>query len=133
MGKKYFQLGPQNRVFISCLQVKGTGISEISRRTGFHKSTISRELRRNAKVSTREEHLLFLEMSLTGFSKKKITERLAELKAHVAGLCIETVWTATDDQRTRDHRLAVSQQLRRRKRPETRAWVIEKRLQILSG
>lgn len=47
MGR-YHHLSLEEREDIMCLAREGLGPSEIARRTGRHKSTVSRELRRNA-------------------------------------------------------------------------------------
>lgn len=55
--KKYLQLTYEDRRLISHWKARGLGITEIALRVNVHKSTLSRELRRNGRRITREEQL----------------------------------------------------------------------------
>lgn len=48
--RKFKQINYRDRVTISRLKANGFSISEIARRTGFHKSSLSREFKRNCTV-----------------------------------------------------------------------------------
>lgn len=45
--RKYFQLTYPDRVLLSYWKARGLSLSEIALRIGVHKSTVSRELKRN--------------------------------------------------------------------------------------
>ncbi|HTL11877.1 MAG TPA: helix-turn-helix domain-containing protein [Bdellovibrionota bacterium] len=63
MGKRAFkQLSDRDRVLISHLKNRGLSLSEIGKRIGKDKSTISRELRRNAVTVTPEEKLFWFKI-----------------------------------------------------------------------
>lgn len=124
MARSYLQLTYQDRVLISHWNAKGLGVCEISRRVGIHKSTISRELKRNAQIITPEEQLFYLELPLATLPRREFEKRLGELRKTV--LQNRHVWNATDAQRTRSYRLHCANQLRRRKSQKTRNWVIQK-------
>jgi len=126
MSQKYFHLTYEDRRQISYWHAKKMSVTEIAIRLGVHKSTISRELRRNARIVTREDQLFYLELSLLGFPRRELRKHLAELKEHVAQLQNYTSWTATEAQRARQYRMFCANQLRRRKSTLTRTWVIQK-------
>src|ERR1700685_3083760 len=85
--KKYLQLTYEDRRLLSHWKARGLSVSQIAERINVHKSTVSRELRRNAHCDT---------------------------------------WTAQNAQYSKDFRTYLANQKRRQKRPETRAWVIQK-------
>jgi IS30 family transposase len=89
MRKKYLQLTYQDRVLISHWRARGLSLGQIALRVGVHKSTVSRELKRNLWFP-------------------------------------DGYWSAVDAQRRKDLRTFKANQKRRCKRPETKAWVIEK-------
>ena len=49
MGRRYSQLGLNERIEIYRLRLRGDTLEQIATCIGFHKSTISHELRRNNK------------------------------------------------------------------------------------
>jgi transposase, IS30 family len=126
MPQKYLQLTYSDRLQISHWNAQKKSVSEIARRLGVHKSTISRELRRNARTVTRESQLFFFEMSLLGHPKALIKQHLKEIEADRANFKDYSKWQAMEAQRTRQHRMICANQLRRRKSVVTRAWVVEK-------
>lgn len=117
------QLTPRDRVLISKLKEKKLSVSEIARRIGKNKSTVSRELRRNETRATPQEvyflfriQQLWTEEDLDVYLQSQPTlER--KVKAY---------WTHAEAQHLCDQRRWLSNQKRRRKLPETRKWVIEK-------
>lgn len=128
MGNRAFkQLTARDRVLISHLKGRGLSLSEIARRVGKNKSTISRELKRNADVVTLEDRLFWLRIR-NCWLDEEVEKYLAELPAvHRKRLTQTTThWSARDAQARRDQRLWQANQSRRRKRPETRAWVVRK-------
>jgi IS30 family transposase len=127
MPKSYLQLTYQDRKLISHWKARGCTVSEIALRVGVHKSTISRELRRNALITSREERLFWFKNShlmsqedlatyLKTLSPKEIQSRFGPSR----------YWGAEQGQSARQHRLSVAQKLRRGKSLETRKWVIAK-------
>ena len=50
MKKNYAHLSPDDRDRISVMYNKGSSKSDIAKELGFHKSTISREINRNASA-----------------------------------------------------------------------------------
>jgi IS30 family transposase len=98
-------------------------LSEIARRIGKNKSTVSRELKRNSSVVTMEDRLYW----------RKVQNMMSdeELDAYVKSLSPKKLqdtqhWSVLSAQARYQHRQWVANQKRRRKRPETRKWVIEK-------
>jgi len=122
--RTFKQLTQTDRVYISRLRANGlVSVTQIAQRLGVHKSTISRELKRNAQVVTRETQLFYQELRLLGFPKKEMEKQLDELKRTAKDY---RNWVATEAQRTRDYRLHCANQVRRRKSQTTRKWVIQK-------
>jgi IS30 family transposase len=126
MSQKYLQLTYQDRVQISHWKARGLSITQIAVRTGVHKSTISRELKRNARKVSRESQLFFFEMSLLGHPKSLIRQHLDEINAHTAQFKEYLTWGAQEAQRARQHRMLCANQLRRRKSTLTQTWVLDK-------
>src|SRR5579885_896358 len=126
MAKKYLQLTYQDRVLISHWKARGLSISDIAQRVGVHKSTLSRELRRNAQEVTRETELFYFEMSLLGYPKRLIRKHLDEIRQHRDSFQGDLQWSAPEAHRARQHRILCANQLRRRKSILTRAWVVQK-------
>lgn len=124
MAKRSFkQLNHRDRVLISRLKASGFSISEIARRIGKNKSTISRELRRNARVITAHDRLFWWQV------QNLVTDD--ELERHIAKLPPELLqdskyWSVKNAQEQRNQRVWLSNQKRRRKKTETRRWVIAK-------
>lgn len=124
MGKRGFkQLTARDRVLISKLKEKKLSVSEIARRIGKDKSTVSRELRRNeTTVTAQEAHFLFRVQQL--WSEEQLDEYLKSQPAEERKA--KTFWTHAEAQQQCAHRRWLANQKRRRKKPETRKWVIEK-------
>lgn len=124
MGKRGFkQLTARDRVLISKLKEKKLSISEISRRIGKNKSTVSRELRRNQTRATPQDVYFWFRIERL-WTEEQLDEYLRnqppqERKA-------KTYWTHAAAQQLCAHRRWVANQKRRRKQPETRKWVVEK-------
>lgn len=124
MGKRAFkQLTERDRVLISRLKTSQYSISEIARRIGKDKSTISRELRRNADLVTAKDRLFWFKI------QNYLTDD--ELEDHIKTLPLDSLkdvrhWSARDAQQRRNYRVWLANQKRRRKSAETRRWVIAK-------
>ncbi len=104
MGQRgYKQLTARDRLLIAKLQVAKLSLSEIARRIGKDKSTVSRELRRNAVRVTPQDRFFYFRVDRF-WSEEQLDEFLA----------------------TQPQRAWLAQQKRRRKAPATRKWVIEK-------
>lgn len=124
MGQRgYKQLTERDRVLISQLREKKLSLSEIARRIGKDKSTISRELRRNAiRLTPWDRYFYFCIERFWGpddlarYLKTKSAEERRTIKA----------WMHRDAQSWATDRKSRAQQARRKKKPETRRWVIEK-------
>jgi len=119
----YTRLSQRERALIAKLKVQKKGVTEIARRLGRDKSTISRELRRNATVQTAHDrffllrvHNLWTEEQLDEYLKTQPPEARTTF----------SVWRSCDAQAAADTRASAAQAKRRRKRPETRRWVIER-------
>jgi IS30 family transposase len=121
--KKYLQLTYEDRRLISHWKARGLGVNQIALRVGVHKSTVSRELKRNGKVSTVESQLFWREVSLAEYPREQVEHYLEQLRPR---LNENSAWTALEAQRVREMRLLASQSLRRRKSIMTRAWVTRK-------
>ena len=127
MGKRAFkQLTERDRVLISHLKNRGLSLSEIARRVGKDKSTISRELKRNADVVTAEDRLFWVKVRNCWFDED-VELYLAKLPPLHRERLEETTrhWSARDAQARRNQRLWEANQKRRRKKPETRRWVVD--------
>jgi IS30 family transposase len=122
MGRGFKQLSARDRVLISKLREKKLSISEIARRIGKNKSTVSRELRRNESVMTARDWFWFRVEQL--WSEEELDEYLRSRprQARKGKGC----WTHADAQSHCDFRRWRANQKRRRKKPETRKWIIEK-------
>jgi transposase, IS30 family len=128
MGKRAFkQLCERDRVLISFLKSRGLSLSEIARRIGKNKSTISRELRRNAEVVSPDEKLFWFKVRNL-IVDDELDQHLSAMRPCDRNELEKTSihWCARDAQARRNQRLWEANQKRRRKKSETRAWVIEK-------
>lgn len=119
MPKKYLQLTYEDRRLISHWRAKGLSVTEIAIRVNVHKSTISRELKRNGRRIERANLEFYLRLN-PFLSEQEITAELDRISK------IKFDWSATEAQRVREYRLKLANQLRRRKKPETARWVISK-------
>jgi IS30 family transposase len=124
MGQRgYKQLTARDRVLIAKLQVAKLSLSEIARRIGKNKSTVSRELRRNAVRVTPQDRFFYFAIDRF-WSEEQLDEFLQKQPAEMRETHI--VWFHQDAQSLASQRAWLAQQKRRRKRPETRKWVIAK-------
>jgi len=125
--RKFKQLSERDRVLISHLRGRGLSFSEIGRRIGKDKSTISRELRRNAKTVTAEDRLFWVKIQNLWFDED-VERYLATLPGTEREALTATTrtWFAKDAQSRARFRRWLSNQKRRRKKPRTRRWVVEK-------
>jgi IS30 family transposase len=122
MGREgYKHLNGRDRLLISQLRDKGLSQSAIARAIGRDRSTVSRELRRNAYVSTPWDRRFYECIS------KFWTEE--DLDAHLATQPPSErrrykVWSHRDAQAIAEGRAWRASMKRRRKKPETRRWVV---------
>jgi len=120
MKKKYIQLTAKQRARIGKLRAWRVSISEISRRIGVHKSTVSRELRRNGESSGESNQIYSRMASLSDDPiLKKQAKAIPEKKKRVH---YETKWA----QRRAEQRRYWSNQRRTRKHKRVRRWIISK-------
>jgi IS30 family transposase len=124
MGQRGFkQLTARDRELISKLKKKELSVSEIARRIGKNKSTVSRELRRNQTTATPQDvYFLFRVERL--WTEEELDRYLQTQLAEVRK--VKTYWTHFDAQYLCEQRRWRSNQKRRRKLPQTRKWVVEK-------
>lgn len=122
-ARGFKQLTARDRLLIAKLRMQQLSVSEIARRIGKNKSTVSRELRRNQTTETPQEryflfrvHQLWTEDELDEYLQTQPAEKRKN----------KTYWKHSDAQQLCDNRRWLSNQRRRRKSPETRKWVIEK-------
>jgi IS30 family transposase len=126
MGRLFKQLTERDRVLISHLKSKGFSISEVARRLGKNKSTISRELRRNAKHVSAEDKMFWYSVTHL-LSHDQLRDHLKNLSpSEMERFQPTSFWSATEAQANRNYRLHVANQLRRRKRLDTRKWVLSR-------
>jgi transposase, IS30 family len=124
MGQRCFkQLTPRDRLMISKLKAQKLTLTEIARRIGKDKSTVSRELRRNAVTVTPQDRFFLLRVDRL-WSEEQLDEYL--LTQPPDWRCTHNVWAHAHAQSQRDLRCWRANQKRRRKTPETRKWVIAK-------
>ena len=117
------QLSLRERGMISKLRSQHFSISDIARRIGRDKSTVSRELRRNAVEYEVDEEQLEMQMG----DQRMRGLPINDLKAMRPLLPLRgTSWTAESaHEACRSRRIAANQRMRR-KTLQTRAWVVEK-------
>ncbi|GAC1458282.1 MAG: IS30 family transposase [Gemmatimonadaceae bacterium] len=124
MGARGFkQLTARDRALISKLKEQKLGISEIARRIGKSKSTVSRELRRNQSSVTPQEACFLFRIERL-WTEEQLDEYLRTQPAEKRK--VKTYWAHAEAQELSERRRWISNQKRRRKQPETRKWVIEK-------
>jgi transposase, IS30 family len=123
--RSFKQLTQRDRVLIARLQARELSVSEIARRIGRDKSTVSRELRRNAKVTTLEDHAFWVGVANL-CSKEEAIELLKRRNPRLAASCPTRHWNASIGQQNRNCRVWIANQARRRKSKETVAWVKKK-------
>jgi transposase, IS30 family len=117
------QLTARDRVLISKLKAEQLSVSEIARRIGKNKSTVSRELRRNqTTVTPQEAYFLFRVRQL--WTEEELDQYLQTQPAEKRET--KAYWKHTDAQQLCFQRRWAANQKRRRKLPQTREWVIEK-------
>lgn len=124
MGQRGFkQLTARDRVLIWQLKEQKLSLSEIARRIGKNKSTVSRELRRNqTRLTPQDAYFLFRVERL--WTEEELDDYLQTRPAEERE--VKTYWRHAEAQQRCVQRRWVANQKRRRKRPETRKWVIEK-------
>jgi IS30 family transposase len=119
----YKHLTDRDRLLIASLKKKKLSLSEIARRIGKNKSTVSRELRRNAFEVTPEDRL-FHSPGVRSWTEEQLDEHL-QTKPRAPRQSF-TIWNHTDAHSLASIRAWRASQKRRRKAPETRKWVVEK-------
>jgi IS30 family transposase len=121
--RTYKQLTARDRLLIAQLKHKGLKLAEIARRIGKSRSTLSREMKRNAIEITAEDRFFNLRISRLWndeeFDRFLLTQP-EELRVPAI------VYSHSDAQLAADNRAFKAQQKRRRKLPATRQWVVEK-------
>jgi IS30 family transposase len=117
------QLTARDRVLISKLKEKKLSISEIARRIGKNKSTVSRELRRNQSVATPQDRFFWFRIERL-WTEEELDEYLLTQPPEARRK--KAYWTHAEAQCRCALRRWRANQKRRRKKPETRKWVIEK-------
>lgn len=119
----YTHLSAHDRRVIAKLLAEKKTVTEIAKRIGRHKSTVSRELRRNADILVPDEQ--FIALRVLPKDSAKLDEHLRTVPTYdVTERTI--VWSYSTAQATCEARARRAAQERRRKDPETRKWVIEK-------
>lgn len=121
--RTFKQITRRDRLMISKLRTCGFSISEIARRIGKNKSTISRELKRNANVSSIDDQLFYLaaEKGLFPDELKKISRQIG-----LGTLRVKRTWSAVTAEEMASHRRLLSNQMRVQKTKATKNWAIEK-------
>jgi transposase, IS30 family len=122
---RYKHLTPHDRCLIAELRAKGVKQSEIARRIGRSPATVSRELWRNGEVSTPESEFFIARMDLQLFTPEAF-EAFLQTQPLAARAKAVVAYDHVDAQIAANNRALVAQHERRGKRPETRAWIIEK-------
>jgi IS30 family transposase len=123
MGQRGFkQLTARDRVLIGKLRTQKLSVSEIARRIGKNKSTVSRELRRNVSVETAQYRYFgfriarfWTEQELAAYLK---TRPIEERRTH-------RVWRQAKAQEFARCRRFQANKRRRRKSPDTDTWIVE--------
>jgi IS30 family transposase len=124
MGQRgYKQLTARDRVLISKLRSKKLTITEIARQIGKDKSTVSRELRRNAIELTPQDRF-FLHRIERLWSEDDLDEYLKTRPPE--DRLTKTVWIHAEAHTQCGLRAWRASQKRRRKKPATRKWVVAK-------
>lgn len=126
MGRVFRQITERDRVLISHLKAKKVSISEIARRIGKNKSTISRELKRNGSHTNTEDKIFWYGVRHL-LSHEQVRAQLKSMSAEEKKQFEpDSHWNAQNAQGLRNYRLHMANQLRRSKQLETRKWVINK-------
>ena len=115
--RTFRQLTQSDRVKISRLRLKrNISASEIAKRLGVHRSTITRELKRNTEVfDTTFWKKMAQDLEMQG--QWDSIENRPNKQLH---------WTAESAQRMRNARVFYANQARRRKKPKTVEWIKSK-------
>jgi IS30 family transposase len=119
----YKHLTDRDRLLIAKLRAKKFNITEIARRVGKDKSTVSRELRRNATVETAHDRLFYFRVHQL-WTEEELDRYLATQPAEARET--KRVWRWADAQQMAEHRAWKASQKRRRKTAKTRKWVTER-------
>ena len=120
---KYNRLTANERAVISRMKTRGVSISGIARALGRNKSTVSRELRRNAITQT--PHDRFFLLRVQNLWNEEQLEEYLKTQPEDARKTV-SVWRAGDAQAMAETRAFAAQTKRRRKTAETRKWVVAK-------
>jgi len=118
----FSQITKKERTKISYLRSAGFSISEIARRIGKHKSSVSRELKRNADVITSDD-IIFWYATRNGidpFQFNELVFQSGEIPEN------EYNWTALSAQRKCEFRRMFSNKVRKEKSRETIYWIKKK-------
>ena len=121
--RSYKQLTARDRLLIAKLRAKKINQSEIARRIGKDKSTVSRELQRNATTETPQDRFFYLRVSEL-WTEEQLDDYVATQPAEARET--KRVWTYSIAQQNAEQRAWKASQKRRRKKPETRKWTIER-------
>lgn len=121
--RNYKQLTDRDRLLIAKLKAKKLTVTEIARRIGKDKSTVSRELRRNATTETAQQRLFYFRLDRL-WTEDELDAYLATQPPEARRT--EVRWRYSHAQQAAEDRAWMAAQKRRRKKPETRKWVIEK-------
>jgi len=120
---KYTHLTLRDRRLITKFRKEKLNISEIARRIGKDKSTVSRELRRNGQKFPLVDFVVW-EYLDQGWSFDDLCKYVKGQPRGAEQFGYE--WNHSIAQQNADARARAAQTKRRRKRTETREWVIEK-------
>jgi IS30 family transposase len=120
MKKTYMQLTATQRARIGRLRAWRVSISEIARRIGVHKSTVSRELKRNGEDIRDDDKIIIRMARLSNDPILKLQAKT--ITSQTKRISYEKKWA----QRRAEQRRYWSNQRRTRKHKRVRAWVTSK-------
>jgi transposase, IS30 family len=121
--RAYRHLTDRERLLISKLRAQRFKLAEIARRIGKDKSTVSRELQRNGDDETPHDRFFYFRVhglwTAEGLDAYLATQPAEDRET-------KRVWKWSDAQQYAEERSRKAQEKRRRKKPETQVWVIDK-------